>query len=130
MTSTNCVVPDFGHRNHDGYVRVLDKPRSQGGKLKMYHRIKWKEVVGSIPSGYEINHKCKNRECCNIDHFECLPISEHRSKDNALRYKAVADEVYKIHLENLHLLQRELGAMFGLKQASVSDILRRYKTNV
>lgn len=96
----------------------------------MYHRTKWEEVFGPIPDGYEINHKCKNRECCNVDHLECLLISEHRSKDNALRYKAVADEVYKTHLENPHLLQRELGAMFGLKQASVSDLLKRYKTNV
>lgn len=130
MTYTDCVIPSFGHRNHDGYVRVLDKPRSQGGRLKMYHRTRWEEDFGPIPDGCEINHKCKNRECCNIEHLECLPISEHRSKDNSLRYKDVADEVYKTHLESPHLLQRELGDMFGLKQASVSGILKRYKTNV
>lgn len=127
VTSTDCIEPNYGHINQDGYVRVLDKPRSQGGKLKMCHRIKWIEIYGDIPDGYEINHKCKNRKCCNPEHLECLTKSEHKSIDNGLRYKTRADAVYKTHLENLNLLQRELAVMFGIKQSSVSSILQRYK---
>jgi hypothetical protein len=125
---TDCQIPDFGHVNQDGYVRVLDKPRSKGGKLRMCHRTKWEEVFGPIPVGHEINHKCKNRKCCNIEHLECLEKSAHRSLDNSLRYKERADQVFKTHLENPTLLQKEIGEMFGLKQGVVSGILKRYKS--
>lgn len=126
----DCIVPNFGHVNQDGYVRVLDKPRSKGGKLKMYHRTKWEKAFGPIPENFEINHKCKNRRCCNVEHLECLSKSEHKSKDNALRYKARADEVFKTHLENPTLLQKELAEIFGLTQTGVWGILKRYKASV
>jgi hypothetical protein len=56
----------------------------------MRHRWFWELLVGPVPEGHEVNHLCKNRRCCNVEHLECLTVTEHRSKDNALRY---ADEI-------------------------------------
>ena len=95
----------------------------------MRHRLEWEKVNGCIEKGFEINHLCKNRKCCNIEHLELLTISEHRSKDNALRYKDRADKVYQYHLDNPKATQRQIGHIFGLKQPSVSDLLKRYKND-
>ncbi len=81
-----CIDPPKGYNTKDGYVRVLDKPRGQGGRLFMRHRVAWEEVHGAIPEGYEIDHMCKNRRCCNVEHLQMLTRSEHRAKDNAERY--------------------------------------------
>jgi hypothetical protein len=78
--------------NKDGYIRVFAgvdvTPRVQ-----FLHRLTWKSRVGEIPDGYEINHTCKNRQCCNIDHLELLTKSQHRTKDNVLRYRDRIDKV-------------------------------------
>ena len=124
---TSCIVPEGGYPTQDGYIRVLTKLRREGGLLKMRHRLEWEKHHGPIPEGFEINHFCKNRKCCNIEHLECISRSEHRSKDNAQRYKERSDAVYQYHLDNPNALQREIGKLFGLKQSSVSSLLQRYK---
>lgn len=95
MRSTNleepCLDPGFGYENGDGYVRVLDKPKPSGGKLVMRHRWFWELLVGDIPEGNEVNHLCKNRRCCNVNHLECIPTKDHRVKDNGERYKGVIE---------------------------------------
>lgn len=125
QTFTDCIVPSYGHRNQDGYVRVLTKPRRLGGKLVMKHRVEWELVYGPIPEGYEINHKCKNRECCNVDHLECLEKSVHRAKDNAQRYKTREEYIKEYFKENPITTQRELARLYGMSQAGISKLLRR-----
>ena len=122
---TDCLELDYGHLNQDGYVRILDKPRSQGGKLKMAHRQEWEKVNGTIPEGYEINHKCKNRRCVNLEHLECLEISKHRSLDNSLRYKDRELEILEFIKNNPGMTQRQVGNKFGLSQAGISSMVRR-----
>jgi len=84
-TKEGCLVPTSHKLNKDGYFRkqfwVNGKPVS-----RMYHRHKWEEANGTIPEGYEIDHMCKNRACCNIDHLQLLLSSEHRTKDNTGRH--------------------------------------------
>lgn len=86
-----CLDPGFGYENGDGYVRVWDIPKPQGGKLVMRHRWFWELFHGPIPAGYEVNHLCKNRRCCNVNHLECIPAKDHRSKDNGERYRSVIE---------------------------------------
>ena len=126
-TYTNCVEPNYGNVNPDGYVRVLDKPRKEGGKLVMNHRLKWEEANGPIPKGHEINHKCKNRKCYNVDHLECLPTKEHRALDNSLRYKRRAECVMAHVLAYPKISQTKIGKLFGITQSGVSGIIARNK---
>lgn len=124
---TNCYDPDFGSENEDGYVRMLNKPRPEGGRLVMRHRLIWEWYNGPIPEGFEINHLCKNRRCCNPEHLECLTKSEHKSKDNALRYKKREVEVLAFISENPSISQKKIGERFGLAQATISKMIKRNK---
>ena len=80
ITDTGCIIPISHKLNKDGYFRkVID------GKWVMYHRFVMEEKFGKIPDGYEVNHKCKNRACCNTDHLEILDGSEHAIESNTGR---------------------------------------------
>ena len=122
-----CIIPDGGYPTQDGYIRVLTKPRKLGGKLKMLHRIEWEKAHGTIPVGFEVNHKCKNRACCNTNHLELLTKREHRAKDNALRYRDRSDRIFVYHMKNPETTQSEIADMFGVSKPAVSKILERYK---
>jgi len=117
-TLTNCIVPENGYRNVDGYVEVYETPSTKGGIQKMLHRVEWKKVNGPIPEGYTINHICRNKECQNVNHMECITASEHSSKDNALRYiEKVIDRLkYMVYNPGLTQVQyaKELGVSRGL----------------
>jgi len=52
----------------------------------MFHRTIWRLHGGDIPEGYEINHLCSNRACCNINHLECIPRGQHLEETNKARY--------------------------------------------
>lgn len=127
MRYTNCIVPDSGHRNTDNYIRVLDKPRSEGGRLVMLHRLEWEKVNGSIPNNYELNHKCKNRECSNLNHLEVIHKSEHKTKDNKQRYLKREYTVVRYLLDNPEKSQTQVAKVFGLTQPCISRIWRKYK---
>lgn len=120
-----CIELEYGSINQDGYVRILNKPRSQGGRLVMAHRHVWENTYGEIPEGYEINHKCKNRRCVDLTHLECLPISEHRAKDNAQRYKEREQLILQYFKDNPFETQRVIAKLFGITQSGVSLILKR-----
>lgn len=39
------------------------------GKSVLAHRFAYKAVVGEIPKGMQVDHKCHNRRCVNPDHL-------------------------------------------------------------
>lgn len=122
-----CHVVVSHKPNQDGYIR---KCFSVNGKkrFEMYHRYKWEREVGPIPEGYEVDHICRNRRCCNINHLQLLTRSEHKAKTNRERYadriaavKAVIKtgdmttrqmaETFKVSLGYINRYRRELNAI-------------------
>lgn len=89
-----CIIPISHKLNKDGYFRyTIPNKDGKGRGLKvMYHRYVWEKEHGAIPLDYEIDHICKNRACCNIEHLQMLKGTEHTIKDNKLRYKARKDK--------------------------------------
>lgn len=47
-----------------GYACVCYQAKTQTA-----HRLIWKMINGEIPLDKQINHKCDNRKCINIDHL-------------------------------------------------------------
>ena len=45
------------------------------GKTRPVHRIVWELEIGPIPEGMVIDHLCRNRRCCRLDH---LRVTTHR----------------------------------------------------
>lgn len=86
---TGCIIPVSHKLNPDGYFRyTIRNPNGKGrGKLIMYHRYIWEQKYGKIPEGYEIDHICRNRACCNIEHLQMLEGHDHAVKGNKTRYK-------------------------------------------
>lgn len=68
----------------DGYGRFSWRVdgKTIGGLLA--HRLIYELEVGQIPFGLQIDHKCRNRACCNPAHLE--PVTKH---ENMLRAMAV-----------------------------------------
>jgi hypothetical protein len=80
-TENGCYVPISHKLNADGYFR-----KRWANTLEMFHRFIWRAHNGDIPEGYEINHLCGCRSCCNVKHLECIPGQEHTIKTNKERY--------------------------------------------
>lgn len=128
LTTQKCIDPGFGYENGDGYVRVWDVPKPEGGRLVMRHRWFWETFVSEIPNGFEVDHLCKNRRCCNLNHLQILPASTHRSKDNALRYKDRFEDFKKQYLNGeISGSQKSLGADWGVSQSCISLWINKIK---
>lgn len=72
---TGCKQPNgYGQFKADG---------RRGAKKTSPHRFAYEHYIGLIPEGYEIDHLCKNRSCCNPEHLEAITAQENRIRRNA-----------------------------------------------
>lgn len=60
-----------GGRDPDGYGRI-----NVGGLARKAHTVAYEELVGPIPDGFEPDHTCNQRACCNPDHLEIVTHAE------------------------------------------------------
>ena len=63
--------------------------RSTAGTESMVHRIAYKELVGFIPIGLEIDHLCGTRNCINPQHLEAVTHAENLRRSGSSRLKSV-----------------------------------------
>ncbi len=56
-----------------------------GGKSWRSHRLVYTLLVGPIPAELDIDHKCRNRLCCNPEHLEAVT-----RRENILRGEGIA----------------------------------------
>lgn len=52
----------------DGYIRI-----SRNNVIIALHIWVWKELVGEIPKGHQIDHKNGNRTDCRLTNLRCVP---------------------------------------------------------
>ena len=62
-----------GELDRDGYGRMAN------GRTRAHHAV-WRELVGPIPEGHELDHLCRRRSCVRPEHLE--PVTR---RDNELR---------------------------------------------
>jgi hypothetical protein len=60
-----------GFKNPGGYGVVSSKGRGSNIKSSDYiaHRYFYRHIVGDIPEGLSVLHKCDVRHCCNPEHL-------------------------------------------------------------
>ncbi len=66
----------------NGYSKV-----SYEGKAWMVHRLVYTLMVGPIPEGLVLDHKCRNRACCNPDHLEPVTYKINTERGEAVLYE-------------------------------------------
>ena len=86
-----CIVPVSHKPDDKGYVRVVPRDGT-GGRARPLHRLAWQSKYGPIPEGYEIDHICKVRSCCNRQHLRMLTVSDHKRITAACRYDDLHEE--------------------------------------
>lgn len=120
-TADGCIVPTSHELNKEGYFR-----KRVDGSLVLYHRHVWEVANGKLPEGYEVDHKCKNRACCNILHLQPMTSSAHRSKDNAERYLSNQEEA-KAHWLIHNNTGTSLAGLYGLSLSTACRWIRTWK---
>ena len=119
-----CMVALSHAMNKDGYFRKIWG--GKGGWLRvMMHRAIWELRFGKIPEGYEINHKCRNRGCCNTDHLEVLDRTTHLVKTNKERYKPRKDKAKQYWLDT-KVTGTQLAKEFGVSFSTGCNWIRSW----
>lgn len=127
-TESGCIVPTSHKLNQDGYFRTRDYRVVASGRkpLIMNHRLKWEERHGKIPAGFEVDHLCRNRACCNTEHLQLLTVSEHKVKTNKER----SDDL-RVPAKEYWLSTKcsgiTLGKQFGVSFSTACKWIREWK---
>lgn len=90
--STPCQ--EWSRRRNKGGYGV----HKQGGKQVYAHRTAYERVHGAIPTGYQIDHLCRNRACVNTDHLEAVPKIVNDLRGNSIN----AQNARKTHCKRGH----------------------------
>ena len=131
ISDYGCIVPTSHKLNKDGYFRTRDTriPLGTGARrrpLIMAHRLVWEMKYGTIPDGYEIDHLCHNRACCNVYHLRCIPIVEHKIHHNSTRYKRRFLDAKAYWKENKPT-GVALAFLFGVTSSTANEWIREWK---
>lgn len=104
-------------------------------KTFLVHIIVAKAFLGDAPFGMEVNHKNGNKDDLSVGNFEYLThannrkhaqevLGLYRGERQALS-KLTSDKVQTIRRMAVGHTQQEIATMFGVTQASVSNIINR-----
>lgn len=89
---TQCWVWDLA-LNHHGYGVY-----KANGKTVIAHRWGYIQLVGEIPDGLVLDHRCRNRACVSPDHLEPMTIRENILAEGSLCLaKRCAEAVLCVH---------------------------------
>lgn len=88
-----------GPKTPNGYGKHKVGP---GKPERVIHRILWEHHKDQpVPEGLQLDHLCRNRLCCNPDHFEAVTGSENtRRQDHANRRKEACPKGHEYTEEN------------------------------
>lgn len=115
--------------NHDGYIRIRCVVEQ---RLVMLHVYEWEKVNGKKPNGMELNHKCSNRACCNLEHLELICGSAHATLTNVNRIGYTmdkkSDEVIMDAYERIKYKGEFINRLcveYGIKRSTLSSIVNK-----
>lgn len=87
--SSSCWSWD-GYITEAGYGEVWCEPTPYGYKTSVpTHRYMYDTLVGPIPYGYHVHHRCGYRACWNPLHLEAVTPQEHCQRHGRGRQPAV-----------------------------------------
>lgn len=112
-----------GPTNNHGYGRT--------GNAEYVHRVVWRETVGPIPEGLELDHLCRNPACCNPDHLEPVTHAENMRRSlSANRAKTHCPAGHPYDERNTLLAEKPQGWKNRICKACKADRQRRYRARL
>jgi predicted XRE-type DNA-binding protein len=101
------------------------------GKQSPAHRVAWELLVGEIPEGSWVLHKCDNRKCVNPEHLY-LGDAKQNKLDTIERcdwygnMQVSFDTIKEIRAryENGGVTQQQLADEYGIHQTQVSRLVK------
>ncbi len=105
--------------NTHGYGKV-----KLGKRIAGAHLIFYENLVGQVPEGMELDHKCRVRCCVNPAHLEPVTHAENaRRGARAKLTRAMAEEIRAIPREvALKVGGAAIGQRYGVKANTISRI--------
>jgi hypothetical protein len=76
-----------GATNGKGYGVILGEGER---RMRYVHRLAYELAYGAIPDELVIDHKCRNRRCCNPDHLEPVTQAVNLERGDHPNFKAKA----------------------------------------
>lgn len=61
-----------------------------GDSPVLVHRFVYETLVGPIPDGHHLHHKCEVKGCCNPEHLEALTPLEHAAAHRESRAESTS----------------------------------------
>jgi hypothetical protein len=83
----------IGAANSNGYGRISVGPRATR-KVWLIHRLLYTMYKGDIPNGYDIDHGCANRYCCNPRHLTAVT---HEANMREMFHRRKSIGISKVH---------------------------------
>lgn len=117
----------------DGYGQI-----NIGGKIVKTHRVIYSALVGEIPNGFVVRHKCDNRKCNNPAHLEAGTYQDNSSDmvERDRQRKGETHQTAKLSdadaLEIVRLVEggtthQAIADRFGISRGYVSEVARGLK---
>lgn len=96
----------------------------RGSRRWKAHRWAYHSLVGPIPEGQVVRHKCDNPSCVRLDHLELGAQRDNLldRRDRSRYHKLTRADVDAIKLKLPQRSQRQIAAAFGISQRMVGHI--------
>lgn len=104
----------------EGYARCY---AGEGMSPLYVHRLVYERAHGAIPQGMHIDHLCRNRACCRLEHLELVTHAENLRRGEGARLTAEDVEA----IRSSALSNRALAQKFGVHHAHISKVRRGVK---
>ncbi len=122
-----------GARNPNGYGRWTAPTGEHSKHRRWYaHRLVWTVLVGPIPEGMNVLHKCDNRPCVNTDHLflgtQAENMADMITKGRQNKPKGEANGNAKLTEDQVRAIradarpQRVIAADYGVGKSLVGSI--------
>lgn len=122
----NCFVCLSHCRRPDGYFRK-EWQTPKGKLIEYFHVFIWKIHFGPIPYGYDVDHICNNRACCNPKHLRLLTVSQNRTRKNTSHTMLKFEEANEFWLRHKPSI-RVLAELFAVSRMTATRWINKWST--